>query len=282
MEASEKGVLKNSSIIFNSPSEAAKSMLFYFIAAGSFICDENYEVNRKSYASFLLMHIYKGEGTLVFGGNRYEIKENDLVLIDCSKPHRYYTKTGWKTRWIHFDGNLSRKFFKYITAGNRFVIPAGKNTEIPRRIAGFTEKILSPETTGEPLVSSEIHRMLSEIMMLNKSGPVSRSIYNSEIIKAQEFIRSNFHKNLSVSDVAEHAGLSMYHFSRLFKSQTGYSPYEYITKVRIVHGKDLLRNTGMYIKEISAACGFSCESSFIVAFRNITGMSPGYFRKMPF
>ena len=76
--------------------------------------------------------------------------------------------------------------------------------------------------------------------------------------------------------------MSPYYFSRLFKNTTGYSPYEYITYVRLDRAKTLLKTTDDTIKEITYAAGFGSEANFITCFKKHNGCTPRQFREMPF
>ena len=61
---------------------------------------------------------------------------------------------------------------------------------------------------------------------------------------------SHYHEPISLSDIADHASLSQYHFSRVFKNETGCAPYEHLTGIRIRHAKQLLTETRSTIEVI--------------------------------
>ena len=99
------------------------------------------------------------------------------------------------------------------------------------------------------------------------------------INKAKEYIRENIKEGLTLDIVANHVGLSASHFSRIFKKETSYSPYEYIILVRINKAKHLLKTTDMPIKEIAYEVGYHSESNFCNSFTQRIGISPINFRK---
>lgn len=76
--------------------------------------------------------------------------------------------------------------------------------------------------------------------------------------------------------------MSTTHFSRVFKQQTGFSPYDYVLMMRLNKAKELLLKTDMYIAEIAYETGFNSEANFVYCFKNIEGISPGKFRKLNF
>ncbi|MFP3888476.1 AraC family transcriptional regulator, partial [Priestia filamentosa] len=96
------------------------------------------------------------------------------------------------------------------------------------------------------------------------------------------FIDENSEKPLNISDLANIASLSVYHFSRKFKKFTGLSPHEYVILKRLTHAKSLLKNTSFSINKISDMIGFSSPSHFIATFKKHMNMTPKEFRNFRF
>ena len=84
---------------------------------------------------------------------------------------------------------------------------------------------------------------------------------------------------ITLNDVAAYANMSLYHFSRLFKRDCGYSPHEYIILTRLNRAKHLLKTTDLAIKVIAQKVGYQNVSSFTNAFTARVGISPTLFRK---
>jgi AraC family transcriptional regulator len=93
-----------------------------------------------------------------------------------------------------------------------------------------------------------------------------------------DFIRSNLEKDLRIDQIAKMANLSNFYFIRLFKTEFGKTPHQYILECRIGLAKDLLNGTALSVSEISQRSGFSTQSHFTSAFRQATGESPRSFR----
>lgn len=94
-----------------------------------------------------------------------------------------------------------------------------------------------------------------------------------------EFINQHFDDELSLSTIADNAGVSYHHFSRTFKKISGYNFKEYLTMIRINKAKRLLKDTHIPITDISYSCGFSCHKQLIFAFNKYCRMTPTAFRK---
>ncbi|HHQ6535571.1 TPA: AraC family transcriptional regulator [Serratia fonticola] len=94
-----------------------------------------------------------------------------------------------------------------------------------------------------------------------------------------EFINQHFDDELNLATIAEHAGVSYHHFSRIFKKISGYNFKEYLTMIRINKAKLLLKDTTIPITDISYTCGFSGHKQLIFAFNKYCRMTPTEFRK---
>jgi AraC family transcriptional regulator len=86
--------------------------------------------------------------------------------------------------------------------------------------------------------------------------------------------------NISLANLAGLAGLSSFHFSRAFKQSFGLPPHRYLTLRRIERAKELLSQPDLSITRIGVNVGFSDTSSFSVAFRRQTGVTPTAFRRV--
>lgn len=103
---------------------------------------------------------------------------------------------------------------------------------------------------------------------LNKTG----------LNRAIDFIREQSALGFSLNEAAAVAGMSPYHFIRLFKIQTGKTPYEFYVAVKVEKAQKLLSNKDKTITEIALITGFSSSSHFSTLFKRVTGMSPSEYR----
>lgn len=85
---------------------------------------------------------------------------------------------------------------------------------------------------------------------------------------------------LSVSDLADHAGYSPFHFARLFARHVGIGPGQYLTALRIDRAKQLLLTETESVIDVAAAVGFDSLSSFSRRFRSTVGVPPAQLRRL--
>ncbi len=79
--------------------------------------------------------------------------------------------------------------------------------------------------------------------------------------------------------MAEQAGLSRYHFIRVFQNKTGLSPHAYLTQVRVNNARTQIES-GLTLADAAFSSGFSDQSHMTRYFKSIYGVTPGKFRKL--
>ncbi|CAG7636660.1 helix-turn-helix domain-containing protein [Paenibacillus allorhizosphaerae] len=93
------------------------------------------------------------------------------------------------------------------------------------------------------------------------------------------FIEEHLHEPIGLQDIAEFVNLSTSSVSSLFKMETGFTIYEYLTKTRIDHACKLLSTTDLKIADIAVQVGYQNENSFIRSFRKLKSVTPGKYRE---
>jgi len=98
--------------------------------------------------------------------------------------------------------------------------------------------------------------------------------------RVKEYIRENLDKDLSLSELAEVADLSRFHFSRAFRNSTGTTPQKFLMEQRIERAKVLLTEKDLPIVDISLQTGFKNQSHFTTLFRKFTKLTPKSWREL--
>jgi AraC family transcriptional regulator len=106
----------------------------------------------------------------------------------------------------------------------------------------------------------------------------SRRLHLKPIEQAKEFIHARFANDISLFDLSDHCCVSPFHFTRIFKKFTHFTPHQYLQNVRLKHGETLLRTTRWPISDIAISCGFNTVEYFATAFRNKYGQNPSQYR----
>ncbi|WP_246476563.1 bifunctional transcriptional activator/DNA repair enzyme AdaA [Salicibibacter cibi] len=93
------------------------------------------------------------------------------------------------------------------------------------------------------------------------------------------YIQANYMENLTLTQIAQHIGISPYYLGRVFKKQTSKTPRSFLEHIRVRKAVELLINTDRSIIDICYEVGFQNASSFYHAFQKQTQCTPQQYRK---
>lgn len=271
--SAELGILQKEGIYFHTASPFAQENLCYPLWGATYTCTPPYRVERKeSLACFLMFYIRQGEMIFHYRGREFTASPGAAILLDCKQPHGYHAVEEISFHWFHCAGTAIQAYSDRLWAQKGAVFPERFTSE--RYFLDILEQLRSG-SPNEDLLSVHIFQIL---YLLSMPAFAIAKPFSAPIEQARIFMSAHFSENLSIDDIADIAALSRYHFSRLFRKETGFAPYEYLMKLRFRHAKQLLSDTGLSVEEIAAQCGFCSASNLIRAFRQDTGMTPHQFR----
>jgi len=102
---------------------------------------------------------------------------------------------------------------------------------------------------------------------------------NSKVIEEViDYIENHLSETLTMDKIANVAGYSKFHLSRIFKDYVGCSLYQYIQRRRLTEAARLLIDTNMNITDISLIAGYDTQQAFTIAFRKSYQTSPRVYR----
>lgn len=132
------------------------------------------------------------------------------------------------------------------------------------------------ETIANALTLHLLRHYSSATEILDRrSGDASQSA----IRRALDYIEDSYDLRISLAELASTAGLSRFHFSRLFKQQIGISPAHYLEKARIEKAKRLLRSREFSVADVAQQVGFADQSHFTRRFKRHVGLTPAAYAR---
>jgi AraC family transcriptional regulator len=136
---------------------------------------------------------------------------------------------------------------------------------------------------GEAFDSRYVEGVASTILMrvasLQRDRPRMAQLPKWRLKRVQDFVAAHIGEVISLTDLADAAGLSRMHFAAQFKSAAGYRPHDYVLMQRIEKAKSLLRIAEMSLAEVALAVGFQTQAHFCTVFKRFAGETPGRWRK---
>jgi AraC-like DNA-binding protein len=116
-----------------------------------------------------------------------------------------------------------------------------------------------------PLVSAPARRAPNDLLV--------------HLRRARDHVDRHYAEPLDLETIAAVAGISKFHFQRLFTATYGVSPAAHLSRRRVERAQDLLRATNLTVTEVCHAVGFSSLGSFSSRFRELVGESPSEFQR---
>jgi len=94
----------------------------------------------------------------------------------------------------------------------------------------------------------------------------------------EEYIRSNYMNDISMSETARAVGYSEPYFCRMFKLQFGQSFTSYLAEYRVEEAKKLLAQPNVIVKEVGVRVGYLDSNYFTKVFKRLEGVNPSEYR----
>lgn len=278
MRPIDTGCSDHSNVYFYTAAEQTRQTFFYPLCVGHYYCSSEYIVQRNNYDSYLLLYVKTGTGYLLVNGKRHAFHTDDVVLVDCYKPHVYATTRESELIWVHFDGATSKEYVASILASCGPVCSVKDLLSFEKDLNRLLLMISNATAVNDALCSYYIVKILTDII-LSSSRSASSETSPNMIEDVITYITNHICSPLSLDELSARAGLSPFYFTRVFKKETGYTPHEYIILSRINIAKFYLKSSTYSIKEICFNSGFSSESSFCSTFRKVCKMTPSEYRE---
>lgn len=237
----------------------------------------------------------KREYTVLIKDEKYVLDVGDIMMINSGVIHHLLATEDGERYIFQPDFSLLHSINEIesmlMIITPVIVITEEKDPEIHGRIKEIMTEIKDEYFGNQPFSEASIYSKLLEMLVLVGRKYSSRTDnfnvthgkqqeYLEKFMNVCNYINEHYTEELTLESVAEVAGFSKFHFSRLFKQFTGHSFYRYLNCRRINYAEKLLINPKYSITSVALECGFSSISAFIRMFKLIQGCTPTEFRNM--
>jgi transcriptional regulator GlxA family with amidase domain len=129
------------------------------------------------------------------------------------------------------------------------------------------------------LAVAPLHRSGGQAQfILRNTAPAKRIAERTELDDVLAWIEQEAHCDLTLRDLAGRAAMSVRTLNRRFQAETGQTPMQWVTGVRVRHAQQLLESTVHGVEKIGRDVGFSSPANFREQFRRLTGVAPQSYR----
>lgn len=238
-------------------------------------------LTRSELGKVIFQYTLKGKGEIKINNEIYQLMPGSAFFVEIPSNHQYYLPEDseeWEFVHITLFGEETHHIFDSIVKEFGHILKLDLNAKPIQLIFKLYEKTIHNEIKNSYEASSFAYSFLMELQsyVMKKSLPLDK--VPNTIIKAVQFIHSNYGKPISLDDIVQASDLSKYYFSRLFNQTMDITPLQYLTQVRMSKAIELLNNESLTVEDIAAKVGYSNGNYFTKVFRSKVGISPGKYR----
>jgi AraC-like DNA-binding protein len=147
----------------------------------------------------------------------------------------------------------------------------------------FAQQLAKALTEHGHIADQEFARCIAQTLVMHvarREQPRTKvnALPKWRLRRIEDYVGTHFDRGISLSDLAQVAGLSRMHFAAQFRAATGYRPREYLLHHRIEYAKSLLLNSETSLAEVALSAGFCTQAHFSTVFKRLVGDTPARWR----
>lgn len=227
---------------------------------------------------------------------KYHLDTSDIIFINSGEIHALQAPPAGERIILQVDLGLLNSLGDLDTT--IFMLPPAvvisKNNSGPKLyedISGLMYKIIEEYDSSQILKGPSLYSYLIQIYVrlcrenvyenehFQNTTYAKQHEYIEKFIQTCNYIHQHYNENLTLENVADVAGFSKFHFSRLFKQFTNMTFNEYLNQHRLKKAEALLMDDSLTVMDVAMSSGFSSLSNFNRAFRIYNNCSPSEFRR---
>ena len=247
-----------------------------FHMCGTTYPNRNYFISRPHSNICCIEYIVSGSGHVQVNGKSFTARKGDTYCLPMGVPQFYESdkKEPWEKIWINLSGEMTFKLAELYGTAGVYHFPSLDTSDLLQKFQYYAERPTTEQTAEKccALVSQLFLRMSRSLCILEqpKRTPVQSML---------AYIEQHETDVIRLEQLAAACQRSPSQAERLFRKEMGIPPYRYVLNRKIELACQLLRETGMSVRDIAAYLSFDDEFYFSGLFRRKTGFSPTQYRK---
>lgn len=228
-------------------------------------CGASWRLERKVFPMYDLVAVFEGNARYNIDGIEYKVNAGDFILV---RPGSVRAATTTGMICTAFDFVLKKGKIE-LPVVSRFE----RTEELESLIMDFQYEWLQRDD-GYEIKCGALFMLILNMLIYGKSK-VESSLH---VEKLKRYIVEHYAEPVSVSKLAEMAGLSAVYCGALFRRVQGVTITEYANRIRVLKASALLAEGGYDIATVAESCGFNDVYYFSKSFKKIMGMPPSAYR----
>lgn len=229
---------------------------------------------------YLIHLVVSGHGQYTVNGRSFSLGPGDVFLV---KPNQLVTycadaNNPWEYYWVGFNGAFANKLVQQTPFTDQSPVYHCSETDSLKKALRSIYDCRGPESHHEAAMVGHLYLFLSCLMkQAHECDPRVNNTSSQYVHGAIKYIQFNYSHDISIDDIAKAVGVSRSHLYRVFMSNVGQSPIDYLTNYRIGEACNLLRDSKLSIAEIAVSVGFFDQFYFSRVFKKTKGVPPSRY-----
>lgn len=228
--------------------------------------------------------ITSGAGIHTVNGTKIALRQNDFFILPVHTPHSLIPLSSTENfKWINFIVNydLIINYCSQIVPNE--VLHLSANCEIMNLLNMMIKEAHSYSAYSEDIlfgyVIALIHLYKKNVLAHDDFSLMNSEIKSAYIARVVKYMQQNYHRKITVKELAEVANISVGHLERLFRNEHSTTPIEYLNLYRIQNACNLLIHTDYTIQQVGELVGFYDAKFFYNTFKKYIGLTPKNYKK---
>jgi len=221
----------------------------------------------------------KGRGVVRTECGEFSVGPGQLVVVPPHTPHAYWADADepWSLWWIHLNGTLVREWIAITGASAAAPVRTIANPYEAISLIDEVIRHMQKDTTAASVLAAS--GTAWHLLTLMAPGRPTGELSSGAVERSAEYLRLHFAEQLTVTDLAAMAGLSVSHFAAVFKKLVGQPVHGFQNDLRMSRARELLDTSTLPIAEIARLVGFDDSFYFARQFRRLHGQTPTGYRR---
>lgn len=231
-------------------------------------CAPDFHTGPTSRQYYLLHFIFKGSGAFTVNDKEYRLSKGQIFILHPYEITKYRADPDdpWHYCWIGFETTLDIPLLK-----DNYLLDFPKAEHIFRALKD-SDMI---DREKEYYICGKIFELFSML----QQKPYSKSKASEYIIKAKNYIDTNYVNPITIEQLANDLNINRSYFSTAFRKHLGRSPQQYLVDVRLDKAAELIANYGYSISAAAMSSGYTDIFNFSKMFKQKFGVSPTAYAK---
>ena len=227
--------------------------------------------------------ILNGNADCTICSKKFHIKSGDIIFVSQYQPHGYYNSKDIDALVLVVKYSSIPKLLSFFST-HIIITPILENLYNKSNFKQFTECMLHDfeNNSDEQIINEYMTLFVFKLINYLDSKNRFQNIKSTFLMKAQEYCKSNYGQDLTISDIAKAININPNYLSYSFSKYFGMTIMQYVNSYRISDACQKLERTNIPISEIALLCGFQSIRTFNREFKENMQISPSLYRKQTY